>query len=338
MTVKSSSNRVPAVGATSTDAPHNNMQLINEFIAYLAHVRGYSLATCESYQLQLAALAALLPSDADWCSYNAEQLQTALSSQRHQLKPRSLALRRAAVRALYRYLLQQNAITVNPTHSLKTAKTGRTLPKNIDVDAAAALLDVKPSDDVLQCRDHAIVELFYSSGLRLAELVGLDLADVDLAAAQCRVRGKGNKERLLPIGRQAKQALQLYLQQRPQLLADPAEPALFLSQQKRRISSRHVRHRVQQWADQHLPGQPLHPHMLRHSFASHLLESSSDLRAVQELLGHANLSTTQIYTHLDFQHLAKIYDQSHPRARTKSFASADITAFGLSANSDEDEK
>jgi integrase/recombinase XerC len=176
------------------------------------------------------------------------------------------------------------------------------------------LLDASVDNDAIARRDHAMLELLYSSGLRLGELVGLDLPDLDLDAGLVRVTGKGGKTRLLPVGRQAREALRLWLRERPQL--EPQDAALFIGVRGARIHPRTVRQQVRQAGVQAL-GQHLHPHMLRHSFASHLLESSQDLRAVQELLGHADIGTTQIYTHLDFQHLAKVYDSSHPRAKRR---------------------
>jgi len=188
------------------------------------------------------------------------------------------------------------------------------LPRTLDADRSAQLLDGAVEDDFIARRDQAMLELFYSSGLRLSELVGLDLDGLDLPAGLVRVRGKGNKVRELPVGSLARQALEQWLPLRK--LANPGDGAVFISQQGRRLGPRAVQLRVRQAGVREL-GQHLHPHMLRHSFASHMLESSQDLRAVQELLGHADIATTQIYTHLDFQHLANVYDQAHPRAKRK---------------------
>jgi integrase/recombinase XerC len=191
----------------------------------------------------------------------------------------------------------------------------RHLPSTLDADQVASLLAIS-GDDFLTLRDRAMLELFYSSGLRLAELVGLDLVDVDTADRTVRVTGKGSKTRLVPVGRQALAALRDWLTVRPEV-ATGGEQALFLSRNGRRISHRSVQARVNHWARRQGAPTGVHPHMLRHSFATHLLESSGDLRAVQEMLGHASLSTTQVYTHLDFQHLAHVYDQAHPRARKR---------------------
>lgn len=288
---------------------------LSQFLAYLQFERAYSVQTLASYQQQLSAVAAQLQTQVShWRDVSHEQLQQHILSCRKSLQPRSLALRAAALRSFYRYFVGLKQLNENPAAYLKVPKTARPLPKNLDVDQMNRLLEVDTSDDELACRDQAMMELFYSSGLRLEELVNANLADISWGEQQIRVRGKGNKERILPIGRMAIQALQRWLQLRPSFVA-AEQDALFLSRQKCRISARHVRSRVKLWAARQGLEQNVHPHMLRHSFASHLLESSGDLRAVQELLGHANLSTTQIYTHLDFQHLAKVYDAAHPRAK-----------------------
>ncbi|WP_337843647.1 tyrosine recombinase XerC [Rheinheimera sp.] len=289
--------------------------LLSEFLAYVRYERGFSLKTLQSYQLQLQAVSSQL-NNPDWCSLTETQLQQHISSCRKSLKPRSLALRVAALRSFYRYLQLQGQVNTNPALYLQVPKFDKPLPKNLDVDQLQQLLDVDTSDDLLACRDKAMLELFYSSGLRLDELVSANLQDIDWTEALIRVRGKGSKERILPVGRLAMQALRDWLSQRAALVSAD-EPALFVSKLKRRISHRQVQQRVKLWSQQQGLNQHLHPHMLRHSFASHLLESSSDLRAVQELLGHASLSSTQVYTHLDFGQLAKVYDQAHPRAKKK---------------------
>jgi len=291
---------------------------LTPFLAYLQFERGYSRQTLKTYQLQLSAVAAAI--GVSWQSVTERQLQQHLQQCRKQLQPRSLALRLAALRSLFRYLLQQGVRSDNPAHYLKVPKTAKPLPKNLDVDEVNRLLELQEPDDDLALRDAAMMELFYSSGLRLEELVNANLPDIDWGERLIRVRGKGNKSRILPVGRQAISALQQWLVRRPafagELLPEQDQQALFLSRQCRRISSRQVRQRIDLWARRQGLAQHVHPHMLRHSFASHLLESSGDLRAVQELLGHANLSTTQVYTHLDFQHLAKVYDAAHPRAKS----------------------
>jgi len=297
-------------GAASPDP------LLQQFLHYLQFERAYSKQTLSTYQQQLQAVWLSIPA-ADWLQLSERQLQQHILGCRDSLKPKSLALRLAALRSFYRYLQQSGLRPDQPAQYLKVPKTSKPLPKNLDVDEMARLLDIDEPDDDLAVRDAAMLELFYSSGLRLDELVSANVRDIDWSEQQIRVLGKGNKTRILPIGSLAQKALQQWLQRRPAFLGEEQD-ALFLSKQKRRISARHVRQRVDLWARRQGLSQHVHPHMLRHSFASHMLESSGDLRAVQELLGHANLSTTQVYTHLDFQHLAKVYDEAHPRAKKKT--------------------
>jgi len=290
---------------------------LSAFLAYLKHERGYSDKTLSSYQLQLSAVASQVAEQANhWVELTETQLQLHISSCRKSLKARSLALRVASLRSFYRYLVQQGKLKENPASYLQVPKFDKPLPKNLDVDQVNHLLDFDTSEDALACRDKAILELFYSSGLRLDELVSANLQDIDWSEALIRVRGKGNKQRVLPIGRMAVAAIKDWLKVRSAYVGADTE-ALFLSKQKNRISNRQVQQRVKLWSERQGLAQHLHPHMLRHSFATHMLESSSDLRAVQELLGHANLNTTQVYTHLDFQQLAKVYDNAHPRAKKK---------------------
>lgn len=206
-------------------------------------------------------------------------------------------------------------LTHNPAADIRAPKVRRSLPHSLDVDQLAQLLAI-PANDALAMRDRALMELLYSSGLRLAELIAVDLGDVDLRERMVRVTGKGSKTRILPIGRKAKEAIAAWQRERAALAAID-EAALFVSQRGRRLTARAVQARVAYWARRQGLPMAVHPHLFRHSFATHLLESSRDLRAVQELLGHADVGTTQIYTHLDFQHLARIYDETHPRARSK---------------------
>jgi integrase/recombinase XerC len=240
----------------------------------------------------------------------------AAACHRRGLSPRSIARRLSAVRGFLAYLVRRGVVSSNAAVHVQAPKPSRRLPATLDADQMASLL-TRSGDDVLTVRDRAIIELMYSSGLRLAELVRLDLGDVDLADRVVRVTGKGNKERIVPVGRYAARAVADWLKRRREL-ADALVSALFVSRRGQRLAARSVQLRLGRWA--RLQGAPvaLHPHLLRHSFASHMLESSGDLRAVQELLGHASISTTQVYTHVDFQHLAHIYDQSHPRARRRS--------------------
>jgi len=231
------------------------------------------------------------------------------------LQPRSVQRRLSALRTFFSFLVREGLLKHNPAMDVRAPKAGKRLPHTLDVDQMGALLSLKPKGP-LGARDLAMMELLYSSGLRLAELVGLNLADLHLADRTVRVTGKGNKTRIMPVGTQALAALKLWLGERG-TLAKPAETALFLNHRGRRLGGRAVQLLVARHARaQGLP-MGVHPHLFRHSFATHLLESSRDLRAVQELLGHASIGTTQIYTHLDFQHLARIYESSHPRARRR---------------------
>ncbi|MBS7662509.1 tyrosine recombinase XerC [Pseudomonas lalucatii] len=288
--------------------------------AYLEHLRSerqVSAHTLDGYRRDLGKLLAYCEAQrlSAWTALDTGQLRRLVARLHQQGQSgRSLARLLSAVRGLYRYLIREGLAQHDPASGLSPPKGERRLPRALDADRAAQLLDGAVEDDFLARRDQAMLELFYSSGLRLAELVGLDLDGLDLPAGLVRVRGKGNKTRELPVGRLARQALEAWLPLRA--LARPADGAVFIGQQGRRLGPRAVQLRVRQAGVREL-GQHLHPHMLRHSFASHMLESSQDLRAVQELLGHADIATTQVYTHLDFQHLATVYDRAHPRAKRK---------------------
>ena len=236
-------------------------------------------------------------------------------SYRRGLSARSIQRRLSAARTFFRYLLREKAVKTNPVVSVSAPKSPRRLPGNLDADRMARLLDI-PGDTPIVNRDRAILELLYSSGLRLSELTDLDCADVDDRDATVRVTGKGNRDRIVPVGRKALDALARWHKCRGEF-APADEPALFVSQRGTRLSKRSVQSRVSYWARRQGIDANVFPHLFRHSFATHILESSHDLRGVQELLGHANISTTQVYTHLDFQHLAQIYDKTHPRARKK---------------------
>jgi len=237
------------------------------------------------------------------------------SSYRKGLSARSIQRRLSACRTFFRYLIREKHVEVHPVTDVSAPKGKKRLPENLDADRMARLLDIQGKGPLVD-RDRAILELLYSSGLRLSELTGLNCGDVDMMDATVRVTGKGNKDRIIPVGRQALQALRQWDQSRL-LLAGNDEKALFVSNRGTRLSTRSVQARVSHWARRQGIDTHVYPHLFRHSFATHLLESSHDLRGVQELLGHANISTTQVYTHLDFQHLAQIYDQTHPRARKK---------------------
>jgi integrase/recombinase XerC len=252
--------------------------------------------------------------DEHWLALSHEALQALLAKLHRQgLSPRSLSLCLSALKQFFEYLLAENYITHNPAKGLSAPKQAKPLPKNIDVDAISHLLEID-GEDPLVIRDKAIMELFYSSGLRLGELASLNYGDIHLGLQEVKVLGKGGKERRVPVGKLAMEALALWQTHRL-LLVRNDEPALFVSNQGKRLSHRSIQARMAKWGQNQALSVPVHPHKLRHSFATHMLESSGDLRAVQELLGHANLSTTQIYTSLDFQHLAKVYDGAHPRAK-----------------------
>jgi integrase/recombinase XerC len=224
----------------------------------------------------------------------------------------------SALRSFFNFMLRERALDANPAVGVQAPKAPKRLPETMDVDLMTRLLEFR-ADTELSVRDKAIMELFYSSGLRLAELVGLNLGDVDRGDHTVRVLGKGSKTRVVPVGKHALDAIGRWLKERAALAAS-GEQALFVSARGDRLGARAIQKRIAGWARHQGLGRHVHPHLFRHSFATHLLESSQDLRGVQELLGHANISTTQVYTHLDFQHLAKIYDAAHPRARRKAKA------------------
>lgn len=290
---------------------------LDAYIEHLRRERQVSAHTLDGYRRDLSKVRAFCEAEGlnDWAGLDTRNLRRLVARLHQQgLASRSLARLLSATRGLYQYLLREGLCRHDPATGLSPPKRERRLPRTLDADRSAQLLDGAVGDDFIARRDQAMLELFYSSGLRLSELVGLDLDGLDLPAGLVRVRGKGNKVRELPVGSMARQALEHWLPLRK--LANPGDGAVFISQQGRRLGPRAVQLRVRQAGVREL-GQHLHPHMLRHSFASHMLESSQDLRAVQELLGHADIATTQIYTHLDFQHLASVYDQAHPRAKRK---------------------
>ncbi len=253
---------------------------------------------------------------AKWSDLDGRQIRGFVAERHRQgIGGRSLQRNLSAIRSFYRYLLKEARVKNNPAEGIIAPKSPRKLPKVLDADQTAQLVEIK-EQDTLAIRDKAMLELIYSSGLRLAELISLNLNNIDFDDRIVTVTGKGNKTRSVPVGQHAIKAIKRWLKDRTTMVNE-SEQALFISSRGKRISPRSVQNRLKQWAiKQGLPNH-VHPHMLRHSFASHLLESSSDLRAVQELLGHADISTTQVYTHLDFQHLAQVYDKSHPRAHRK---------------------
>jgi integrase/recombinase XerC len=228
---------------------------------------------------------------------------------------KSIARYLSAWRGFFDYLTQRHGFTSNPCIGMRAPKSPRTLPQALSTDQAIQLVTIE-GDDSLTLRDRAILELFYSSGLRLAEMVNMNIDAFDLGDGTASVTGKGNKTRIVPVGSHAAHAIQNWLTARATIAAAD-EKALFVNHRGKRISSRAIQYRIKEWAIKQGISSDVHPHMLRHSFATHVLQSSGDLRAVQEMLGHANISTTQVYTHLDFQHLAEVYDAAHPRARKR---------------------
>ncbi|MCG9758190.1 tyrosine recombinase XerC [Pseudoalteromonas sp. Isolate6] len=296
--------------------PEDWTQPVTAFMAHLRHEKHYSEHTLTQYKTQLIQAAQYFSDHApSWLEVSGDQVRRYSMKLRGQnYSPRTINLKLSCIRSLYKFLKlksQSQQAVVNPAQGIRGPKFQRPLPKNLDVDQMGQLLEIQ-ADDALAIRDKAMMELMYSSGLRLSELVGANLLDVK--DGEIRVLGKGGKERVVPVGGKALNALADWLKIRPQF-ATLEEPALFVSKLKRRISPRHVRARMKEWGLKQGVSTPIHPHKLRHSFASHMLESSGDLRAVQEMLGHASLSATQVYTHLDFQHLAKVYDSAHPRAK-----------------------
>ena len=313
-------------------------QSVETFLQPLGLVRRYSAHTVDAYGRDLAQFIKFLSQQNkdNSCTLNSQLLRSYVHQLRaKQLAARTLQRKLSSLRSFFNFLIEQGndslKLKSNPAQGISIPKKARTLPKVIDVDQLNVLLDsyLKESNSqsgsskesaFLATRDSAMFEIFYSAGLRLAELVSLDIESLDMHSGQLRVTGKGNKQRVLPLGKTAIGAIKAWLQQRAQSFAnnprwDQALPALFISLQGRRLNTRTVQQRLKR-AAQRLEGtQNLHPHMLRHSFASHMLESSGDLRAVQEMLGHSDLGTTQIYTHLNYQQLAETYDKAHPRAK-----------------------
>jgi integrase/recombinase XerC len=285
---------------------------LEKYFTYLRYEKNLANSSIANYQRQLNVAFVRLDIKS-WSTFGTSQVRYILNEARKSgLSSRSIALRLSSIRGFCAFLVQQGQLTQNPASLIQAPKQAKPLPKQLNVDEMHQLLDIK-EDDVLAIRDKAMMELMYSCGLRLSELANLNIKSIQ-PDGQLRVIGKGNKERLLPIGRVALEALSVWLKIRPELAAIE-EPAIFVSMLKNRVGIRQIAKRMKLWATRQNLEQSVNPHKLRHSFATHVLESSSDLRGVQELLGHANLSTTQIYTHLNFQHLAHVYDNAHPRAK-----------------------
>lgn len=295
----------------------DDSDLLTRFAEHLRDERGLAERTREAYGRDLrryhtfltthraSGLRAATPHDVRAC---------VTETHRDGLEPRSLQRLLSSIRALYRYLLREGVVARDPAADVRAPKAPRRLPQTLDADQTARLLESAAGADPLARRDRAMFELMYSSGLRLSELASLDAMAAD--SAELRVQGKGARTRIVPVGRIARAAVAAWLEVRASMAA-PDCPALFVSRRGGRLSTRAIQQRLGQLARRSGLGRPVHPHMLRHACATHLLESSGDLRSVQELLGHANIATTQIYTHLDFQHLAEVYDRAHPRARRR---------------------
>lgn len=304
---------------TASEAASSGSQVPSpesRFLAYLQVERRMSAHTLDAYRRDLAALEAWAAANllGEPAALDAAQLRNFIAAEhRRGLSPKSLQRRLSACRSFYAWLLKHGHVAVSPAAALRAPKAPRKLPQVLDADEAVRLVEV-PTDAPLGLRDRALLELFYSSGLRLSELCALRWRDLDFVAGMVSVLGKGNKQRLVPVGSHARTAL---LAWREESKGEAAAP-VFPGRGGAPIGARAVQIRIKQLAGRQGLFKHVHPHMLRHSFASHILESSGDLRGVQELLGHADIATTQIYTHLDFQHLAKVYDAAHPRAKRKS--------------------
>ena len=308
------------MGANSESGARNRKTgphpLVRGFLEHLAHERRLSAHTTGSYARDLAALLELA-GDIPLERLQVQQIRRFVAQLHGRgLDGRSLARMLSAWRGFFKYLARDHGHTQNPAIGIRAPKAASRLPQALSPDEAARLMEVGETT-ALALRDKAMLELFYSSGLRLAELTGLAVDGVNLHDATVRVTGKGSKTRVVPVGSHALAAIKAWLPQR-RIVARGDESALFIGKYGRRLGPRAVQARLKHWAMKLGLSSKVHPHVLRHSFASHVLQSSGDLRAVQEMLGHASISTTQVYTHLDFQHLAKAYDAAHPRAKRKS--------------------
>lgn len=289
---------------------------VERFLDYLRVEKRYASGTIVNYARELATLRAHAEALglSHWRELHAEQLRT-LVAREHRRGRESGSLHHllSACRSFFRWLLREGIVAKDPALDVRAPKLKRKLPQVLDVDEASALVEI-PVDTPGAVQDRAMLELFYSSGLRLAELTGLAWRDLDLAEGTVRVLGKGSKTRIVPVGGKAREALAALCEQDSPQPEDP----VFRGRNGAPMAPATVRRRIKQWAQSQGVWKRVYPHLLRHSFASHMLESSGDLRAVQELLGHADISTTQIYTHLDFQHLARVYDAAHPRAKRRA--------------------
>ena len=308
--MRKAGSRAPKTRSSGTEA------LLARYLDYLSHERRSSPHTVQNYKRDIAALlerAGATP----LAKLQVHDIRRFIAQLHGQgLNARSIARMLSAWRGFYRYLARDHGYVDNPALGIRAPRAAKRLPHALSPDEAHRLLTMKP-EGALAVRDKAMFELFYSSGLRLSELTGLAPADVNFSDGTVRVTGKGSKTRIVPVGTHAIDALTRWLETRVKIAGCQPE-ALFLNRLGRRLSPRSVQQRLKTWALKQGVSTNVHPHVLRHSFASHVLQSSGDLRAVQDMLGHASISTTQVYTHLDFQHLAKVYDAAHPRARKKS--------------------
>ena len=297
----------------------DDKQLLSNFLAQLTIEKRASQYTVKSYKRDLNCLSTYCESKSIslWTDLKQTDIRSYMASRHRQgLSSTSLQRELSAIRSFFNFLLKNQLTDNNPGQYIKAPKKTRKLPKTLDVDQIKSLLEAG-TNSTIEIRDLAMFELFYSSGIRLSELAQLNLTDIDLTDKSLMVRsGKGGKSRMLPIGSKAVVAINTWLEHRIKSITS-TETALFISTRGTRLGQRSIELRLKQWCKKKGIAENIHPHMLRHSFATHLLESSQDLRAVQELLGHSNISTTQIYTHLDFQHLADVYDSAHPRAKRK---------------------
>ena len=298
--------------------PNSLQKPLERFYEYLRSEKELSLHTQRNYKQQLETMASHLNSMGvnEWSQVDASWVRQLVSKgKRDGMKASSLSTRLSSLRSFFDFLILRGELEANPAKGVSAPRKRRPLPKNLDVDEVGQLLEVN-EDDPLAIRDRAMMELMYGAGLRLAELISINVKDVGFHNGEIRVVGKGDKERIVPFSGLAKEWVAKWLKERSNL-ANPDEKALFVSKLGVRISHRSVQKRMAEWGQKQAVASHISPHKLRHSFATHVLESSNNLRAVQELLGHENISTTQIYTHLDFQHLAQAYDAAHPRARKK---------------------
>jgi integrase/recombinase XerC len=291
------------------------LDYLSLYLNHLTFERGLSKLTQENYARDIRLLLEASETSSLDSLKPAHIRQLIAKSHSKGLGGKSISRMLSAWRGFFDYLVKHHDFNSNPCIGMRAPKSPKSLPQALSADQAVQLVDIK-DDDLLSLRDHAILELFYSSGLRLAELVSLDFNTLDLASGTVTVTGKGNKTRIVPMGSHAIEAIRIWINARISI-AKPDQPALFITKQGNRISPRAIQYRIKEWSIKQGINSDVHPHMLRHSFATHVLQSSGDLRAVQEMLGHANISTTQVYTHLDFQHLANVYDQAHPRAKKR---------------------